>query len=81
MTLSTSVAVHYAGNSFDTNQNTFETVVVGNYALVDLRASYPLRENVEIYGRVENLADKRYETTALYGTLGRAGYGGVRLRF
>ena len=79
--LSTSVAVRYAGNSFDTNQDTGETVVVGNYTLVDLRASYPLRENVEVYGRVENLADKRYETTALYGTLGRAGYGGVRLKF
>ena len=79
--LSTSVAVRYAGNSFDTNLDTFETVVVGNYTLVDLRASYPLREHLEVYGRVENLADKRYETTDLYGTLGRAGYAGVRLSF
>ena len=79
--LSTSVAVRYAGDSFDTNPDTFETVVVGDYTLVDLRAAYPLRENVEVYGRVENLADKRYEVTSLYGTLGRAAYGGVRLKF
>ncbi len=79
--LSTSVAIRYAGNSFDTNPDTFETVVVGNYTLVDLRASYPLREDVEVYGRVENLADKRYEITSLYGTLGRAAYGGVRVKF
>ena len=79
--LSTSVAVRFVGNSFDTNPDTFETVVVGNYTLVDLRASYPLREHLELYGRVENLADKRYETTDLYGTLGRAGYAGVRLSF
>ncbi len=79
--LSTSVAVRYAGNSFDTDQDTGEPVVVQTYTLVDLRASYPLLEHLELYGRVENLADKRYETTYLYGTLGRAGYAGVRLSF
>ena len=79
--LSTSVAVRYAGNSFDTDQDTGEPVVVQTYTLVDLRASYPLREHLELYGRVENLADKRYETTYRFGTLGRAGYAGVRLSF
>jgi vitamin B12 transporter len=48
---------------------------------VDLRASYPLRDNIELYGRIENLTDKHYETTHQYGTLGRAAYGGVRLSF
>ena len=81
MKLSTSVAVRYAGNSFDTDQDTGEPVVVQTYTLVDLRASYPLREHLELYGRLENLADKHYETTYQYGTLGRAGYAGVRLSF
>ena len=49
--------------------------------MVDLRASYPIAENLELYARVENLADKHYETTYQYGTLGRAGYGGVRVKF
>ena len=81
MKLSTSVAVRYAGNSFDTDQDTGEPVVVQTYTLVDLRASYPLRGHLELYGRLENLADKHYETTYQYGTLGRAGYAGVRLSF
>ena len=81
MKLSTSVALRFAGKSFDTSQDTEETVVLGDYTLVDVRASYPLREHLELYGRVENLADKRYETTYQYGTLGRAGYAGVRLSF
>ena len=79
--LSTSVAVRYAGNTFDVDQDTGDTVVVDSYTLVDLRASYPLRNDIELYGRVENLADKRYETTYQYGTLGRAAYAGVRVSF
>ena len=76
--LSTTVAARYAGRSFDSDQS---SVVLKSYTLVDLRASYPLLENLELYGRVENLADKHYETTYQYGTLGRAAYGGVRVKF
>ena len=76
--LRTEVAVRYAGTSYDDDAhlNTLKA-----YTLVDLRASYPLRDNLEVYGRIENLTDKHYETTYQYGTLGRAAYGGVRLSF
>lgn len=50
------------------------------YVLVDLRAALPIGENIELFGRVENLFDVRYETVADYGTAGRAAYGGVRLK-
>jgi vitamin B12 transporter len=43
--------------------------------------SYALRDAVELYARVENLADKHYETAYEYGTLGRSAYAGVRLTF
>ena len=76
--LSTTVAVRYADQSFDNDET---SVVLKPYTLVDLRASYPLRENLEVYARVENLTDKSYETTYQFGSLGRAGYGGVRLSF
>lgn len=39
-----------------------------------MRASCPIGGGVEVYGRIENLTDKRYETTFQYGTLGRAAY-------
>ncbi len=76
--LTTTVAVRYAGRSFDDALN---TVRLKSYTLVDLRASYPLRPGLEIYGRVENLFDRAYETAYQYGSLGRAGYAGVRATF
>ena len=76
--LRTDVAVRYAGDSYDDDTH-FN--LLKSYTLVDLRASYPLRDNLELYGRIENLTDKHYETTYQYGTLGRAAYGGVRVSF
>ena len=76
--LNTGVAIRYAGRSFE---NATNTTRVKGYTLVDLRASYPLPGGLEIYGRVENLLDRDYETIYRYGTLGRAGYLGVRANF
>jgi vitamin B12 transporter len=76
--LSTTVAVQYAGESFDSASNATR---LDSYTLVDLRASYPLNDTVEIYGRVENVGDETYETTRGYGTAGRGTFVGVRARF
>ncbi len=51
------------------------------YALVTLRASVPVNEQVELFGRVENVADVSYQTALGYGTPGRSAYAGVRARF
>jgi vitamin B12 transporter len=72
------VAVRYAGGSFDDNTHSH---LLKAYSLVDLRASYPLTSHLEVYGRIENLADTAYETTYQYGTLGRAAYVGLRANF
>ena len=76
--LRTDLAVRYAGESFDDAVHTYP---LKSYALLDLRLSYPLRKNLELYGRIENLTDQRYETTYQYGTLRRAAYAGVRASF
>jgi vitamin B12 transporter len=76
--LRTDVALRYAGESFDDDAH---GILLKSYILWDLRVSYPLRPNLELYGRIENLTDKHYETVYQYGTLGRAAYGGVRLSF
>ena len=49
------------------------------YGLLTLRASVPLGEHFELYGRVENVTDQQYQTVAGYGTYGRSAYGGVRV--
>jgi len=76
--VTTAVAVHYIGHSFDdaANRNRLKSVT-----LVDLRASWPLRERIELYGRVENLFDRPYQTIRNYGQPGRSAYAGVRASF
>ncbi len=69
--------VQIVGDSFD---NAANTVRLDGYALASVRAELPLGERFTLYGRVENVTDARYRTVASYGTLGRAAYGGVRVR-
>jgi vitamin B12 transporter len=77
--LTTSIAARYAGPSFD--QGPKGEVQLGGYVLLDVRAAYALRDRLELYARVENLADKHYETIYQYGTLGRVAYAGMRATF
>lgn len=50
-------------------------------SLTTLRASLPVNARLELFGRVENLFDAHLQTAGGYGTLGRAAYGGVRVRY
>jgi len=76
--LTTAVAVQYAGDSFDSASNAF---TLKGYTLVDLRVSWPIDDNLELYGRVENVGDETYQTTRNYGSAGRGTFVGVRARF
>lgn len=76
--LSTSVAARHVGKSFTSDFNTISTRA---YTLVDLRASWPVRANLDLFGRVENLFDEDYETVPDYGVAGRAALVGLRARF
>jgi vitamin B12 transporter len=51
------------------------------YALGTVRASLPLTGSVELYGRIENIWNERYQTVAGYGTPGRSAYLGARARW
>lgn len=76
--LATGTAITHVGDSFDNASNSRR---LKSYVLVDLRASLPLSRGIELYGRIENLFDERYETIFRYGQPGRAAYAGVRLRY
>jgi vitamin B12 transporter len=64
-------------DSFDDPGN---FVRLDGYPLATLRASLPLAERLELFGRIENVTDEEYETAAGYGTQGRSAFAGVRLR-
>ncbi len=76
--LTTIVALRYADKTYD---DAADTIPLQSYVLWDVRAAYPLRPHLEVYGRIENLTDKHYETAYQYGTLGRAAYAGLRYSF
>jgi vitamin B12 transporter len=76
--LSTAASVRYVGNAFD---NAANTTKLDAYTLLDVRASYPVTDTIEVYGRVENATDRSYETTRSYGSPGRGAYLGVRATF
>ncbi|HEY4264188.1 MAG TPA: TonB-dependent receptor [Micropepsaceae bacterium] len=50
------------------------------YTLVNLGADYRLDDNWQIYGRVENLFDEKYEEVFAFPSPGIAVYGGLRFR-
>ena len=51
------------------------------YQLATLRASLPLGSHYELFARIENLFDAKYQTVAGYGTYGRSAYAGARVRW
>ncbi|MAL26015.1 MAG: TonB-dependent receptor [Croceicoccus sp.] len=69
--------VRLVGDSFDDRGN---AVRLDGYVTVDLRASLPIGERLELFGRVENLFDAGYQTVAGYNSGGAAAYGGARVR-
>lgn len=54
--------------------------LVQDWFRVDVRSSYQLNDEVELYGRVENLLDEQYQDILGYGTPGISGFIGIRVR-
>ena len=73
-------SVQTVSDSRDSDYLTFSPTSLDGYTLVDLRASVPIGDRFEVYGRIENLTDTRYETVSGYGTLGRNAHVGVRVK-
>jgi vitamin B12 transporter len=69
------------GFSFGFPVTTPERVLLDDYWLARVTASYKVQPGVEIYGRVENVFNQKYEEIFGYNTPGIAAYAGVRLTF
>lgn len=51
------------------------------YVLVGITGSFKVTPNVEIYGRVENLLNQKYQEVFSFGAPGFGAFAGVRVRF
>ncbi len=50
----------------------------GKYTVFNMTADYQITDNIQVYGKIENLGDKYYQTVDGYATSPRAFYLGVR---
>ena len=66
------------GDSFDNASN---TVRLDGYVIAGVRASYPITDALEVYGRVDNLFDADYVVVQGYNSYGRNAAVGVRAKF
>jgi vitamin B12 transporter len=77
--------VLYVGERDDSywDAMTFTTrdVVLDDYILVNLAASFDVCDYLTIFGRIENLFDEDYYEAYGYGTAGASAYGGVKINF
>jgi len=67
--------VQASGRRFDNDAN---TLTLGGYTLVNLYASTRIARDFTLVARIDNLADKHYETARTYATPGRVAYMGVK---
>jgi vitamin B12 transporter len=80
-----SLSVRYNGamndNDFTDPLGTPRIARLSAYTLVNLGADYRVASNVQVYARVENLLDERYEEVFSYRSAGRGAFAGARMSF
>jgi vitamin B12 transporter len=54
---------------------------IEDYSFVNIAAEYEINSHLSIFGRIDNLADEQYSEVFGFPALGRAAYGGVKVRF
>lgn len=74
--LSLGTNVRYVGRRLNSN-----TVELNRYTVVSAIASYDVTKHAQLFLRIENLFDKKYEEVRGFGTLPRSVYGGLRFSF
>jgi vitamin B12 transporter len=69
----------YVGTRYDrADQKGDQT---GRYTLLDLSANYDISDYFSLYGKIDNLTDKNYQTVEGYSSSPRAWYVGMKVSF
>ncbi|MBW2631078.1 MAG: TonB-dependent receptor [Deltaproteobacteria bacterium] len=76
--LNVNLNAQYVGRRYRTTDNSEEML---DYTLLNLAVSYDVNDWVKIFGRVENLTDKKYQSIYEYGEPGIGFYGGIKATF
>jgi vitamin B12 transporter len=63
--------LNFGGPNFD----------IEDYSFVNVAAEYEVNPHLSIFGRIDNLANEHYSEVFGFPALGRAAYGGMKVRF
>jgi vitamin B12 transporter len=63
--------LNFGGPNFD----------IEDYSFVNFAAEYEVNPHMSLFGRIDNLTNEHYAEVFGFPALGRAGYGGIKLRF
>jgi vitamin B12 transporter len=77
--LSYGASIAYVGARTDTDFDLFQSVRLSPYWLSGARIAYRLRDGIELFARMSNAFDARYQDVVGYRTEGRSAYAGLRL--
>ena len=56
-------------------------LILSDYAIARVYGSWKWKPNIKIFGRIENVFDKKYETTRGFTAAGIGAFGGITIRF
>jgi vitamin B12 transporter len=70
-------AWQFGGNARYSGNRPDGTHTLGSYVVLDLTASYAVSPQVKVFGRIDNLTDRDYETVYGYRQAGRGAFIGV----
>ena len=69
----------YVGERYDSANKQGEQT--GNYTVANFTANYEVDKHMSLYGKVDNITDKYYQTVDGYATSPRAFYAGMKLTY
>lgn len=71
----------YSGDRRDNDFSTWPAtpVTLGGFGIVNVAANWKITPNIQLFGRIDNLLNAEYEEVLGYGTVGIAGYLGIRV--
>jgi len=78
---SLSLSLTWVDERRDYDWSSYRDVKLDDYFLVDLNSTFKLTKNLELFARIENLLDEKYQEAYGYSTPRFSIYGGVKLSF
>jgi len=79
--LTLGIDILYTGVRDDKDFSTYQRIQLESYTLVNMSASYKIKNMFEVFAKLHNIFDKKYEEILGYGTERQSVYTGINFSF